>query len=263
MSVNEGRTASGVQWMRAGDGPPLVLSIGLVPHHRRLNGIWRRMVLASMSRFADDHTVWVISRPPGLPASTTMGDLSSALLQAIAELIAEPVDLMGMSTGASVAIRAAIDDPGTVRRLIVVDGACRLSPRGRAAQGRLADDLEHGAQRRGWMRFLQAVDGSWRGGVTAAVGGVVPGVLVAHGTQDVVATLRAEEAFDATARLSEIIAETLVVAGDDDLLYGPEPVRETAAGITGGHLHLIPRRGHGVASDVRATEAIRGFLAGW
>lgn len=190
-----------------------------------------------------------------------MSDLADSLLQTISQVIGEPVTLLGTSTGGSVAIQAAIDDPGAVRRLIVADGACRLSPFGRSAQARLAEDLEQGSQRLGWVRFLQAVDGRWKGSMTAVIGGLVPRALVVRDTRDVVATLRAEEAFDATAQLPAITAETLVVGGDEDCLYGPGPVRDTARGISGSRLLLIPQRGHGASSDVRATEAIRAFLA--
>ena len=62
---------------------------------------------------------------------------------------------------------------------------------------------------------------------------------------DLLATLRAEDAFDLTARLGSIETPTLVVGGERDAFYGADLFRETAHGLPRGQVLLYPGIGHG------------------
>lgn len=92
------------------------------------------------------------------------------------------------------------------------------------------------------------------------LGSILPGTLVARDTRDVVATLRAEGAWDAEARLGSITARTLLVGGQHDRLYGPGPMRVTASGIPDCRAHIVPAKGHGVATTHAGSRIIRDFL---
>ena len=61
---------------------------------------------------------------------------------------------------------------------------------------------------------------------------------------DLVITIEAEDKHDFKARLAEIKAPTLVVAGDRDPFYTEALFRETAAGIPNARLILYPGMGH-------------------
>lgn len=58
---------------------------------------------------------------------------------------------------------------------------------------------------------------------------------------DMIATIRAKDAFDVTHELHRITAPTLVVGGGRDGFYTTELFRETARGIHNARL-LLPRQ---------------------
>lgn len=60
----------------------------------------------------------------------------------------------------------------------------------------------------------------------------------------VLATIAAEDAFDAEPRLGEVTAPTLVLGGTDDPFYSEDLFRRTADGIPHGQVHLFPGKGH-------------------
>lgn len=260
MRVAEGVFADGSGWMRTGQGPALVLSLGFTPAHGPLRGPWRQLTLRTMAAFAPDFTVWAITRPPGASSDADMSWFGHSLMRNIREIQAGEVAVVGHSTGGSVALQAAIDYPQEIERLIVADGAARLTDWGRAAQGRLADDLEEGRQFRGWLRFLQATGGWGPGALTAALGCVLPGGLLTDDTHDAVCTLRAENVFDAERHLGRVGARTLVIGGSEDRLYSPVLMQHTAAAIPAGRLEIVPGAGHGVGLSARGHQLIRHFL---
>lgn len=78
---------------------------------------------------------------------------------------------------------------------------------------------------------------------------------------DMIATIRAEDAFDVGERLGEITAPTLVVVGGRDTFYPTELFRETATGIPNAHLVLYENRGHGgTFADRRFGRDVVAFL---
>lgn len=82
-----------------------------------------------------------------------------------------------------------------------------------------------------------------------------------HDPSDMVATIRAEDAFDARGGLHRIAAPTLVVAGARDGFYGPDLFRWTARGIRDARLVLFSARTHaGVVSHRPAQQEILRFL---
>jgi pimeloyl-ACP methyl ester carboxylesterase len=78
---------------------------------------------------------------------------------------------------------------------------------------------------------------------------------------DMIATVEAEDAFDASARLGEISAPTLVIGGAHDPCYSRELFEETARGIPDARLFIYDRRGHGgIVPDGRFARDVPVFL---
>ena len=76
-----------------------------------------------------------------------------------------------------------------------------------------------------------------------------------------IATVEAEVAFDASARLGEISAPTLVIGGARDPCYSRELFEETARGIPDARLFIYERRGHGgTVTDGRFARDVTVFL---
>ncbi len=257
---------SGMPYNRLGDGPrTLVVFQGLLFQNEPLAGLMKRAMVDSYGFLAKDHTVHVMTRRRGLPAGTTMADLANDYAVAVEQELGGPVDVLGVSTGASIALHFAADHPGLVRRLVIHAGAHTLSDSAKTLQlrvGRLA--LEHRwwaayvallkpmMPRRGALRYVSR-PALWAAAALAARR------WVPEDPSDLWATIVAEDKHRFKDRLGEIAAPTLVVAGDEDPFYTPELFRETAAGIPNARLILYPGKGH-APSGKRFRRDVLAFL---
>jgi pimeloyl-ACP methyl ester carboxylesterase len=177
-----------------------------------------------------------------------MTDLANDYAQAIEDEFGRPLDVLGISTGGSLALQLAADRPELVRRLVVAGAAYRLSEHGRRFQRRVAELSAAGDRRE--LSVMQAPDvadsriGRWIAGCLLWLAGPL---FIRHGwdPSDMIATIIAEDAFDIGGRLGEISAPTLVVGRGRDRFYPLEIFRETANGIPDARLMLYQDRAHG------------------
>jgi pimeloyl-ACP methyl ester carboxylesterase len=102
-------------------------------------GLQRWGELRLLAPLARAFTVHRVGRPVGLEPGTTMEDLANGYAGALGDEFGGPVDVLGISTGGSLALQLAADRPGLVRRLVVAGAAYRLSEHGRAFQRRVAE----------------------------------------------------------------------------------------------------------------------------
>jgi pimeloyl-ACP methyl ester carboxylesterase len=245
----------------AGSGPPLVLLAGLMPEAGVSGGSLRRMHEASMRPWARDREVFCVNRRPGLPRGMTMGALAAEHAQALREGFHEPVDVLGTSTGGSIAQQLAAEHRDVVRRLVLVSTGCRLGPYAKRVQRQIAARVRAGATRQAAAVGAAALappavrlPAAWLAWLLA------PRWFSECGLQDMVITIEAEDEFD-LARLPTLRAPTLLVGGGRDRFYDQELFEQTARLIPGCLLEMHPKRGHiTVLSDPRAVAQIRGFL---
>ena len=253
----------GLACFRIGSGPPLVYLPGLSAHHRRPDGIDLRIQERLVRPLARDREVWWLQRPVGLPAGTTMADLATTCAEALRSAFDAPVDVVGASTGGSLALQVAADHPDVVRRVVLLSSACRLGPVGRAEQHRLGTLLREGRVRPAGAQLMSllgtSVPARW---ALSGAGWALAPALMGVDTSDAAATIAAEDDFDLTGRLGTITTPVRVVGGGRDRFYGVDLFRETAAGLPQGHLRLFPSRGHvGTMSAAEALDAALDFLA--
>jgi pimeloyl-ACP methyl ester carboxylesterase len=258
--VNE--PSNGMASLSLGAGPPLLLMPGLTPDHRPPTGMARRAQLALMRPLAQERQVWWVNRRQGLPEGTTVADLADDYATMLREWQAAPIDVVGISTGGEVALQLAADHPELVRRLVLVASACRLGPHGHQVERQAAEALERG-DRRGAAALLSRMlpSGRFASAVAGGLAWLLPGGVVGRDHHDVLATMRAELAFDLSERLHEITAPTLVVGGSGDANYGEAVFRETATGLPNGHLALHPGRSHAATVTSRGLgPEVNAFL---
>lgn len=241
LKVREGVLHGGLPYLAAGSGPPVVVLTGLRAEHGNPTGFERwsqlRMVRPLTERFA----VHLVGPRPGLAAGTTMVDLADDVAAAIRHEFGAPVGVMGISTGGSIAQRLAVDHADLVRRLVLASTACRLSPRGRQAQRCLADLTAAGRPRQAWAALGPTLaTGRMGSRLMAAVMWLAGPFSDPDDPSDMIATIRAEDAFDVTDELHRITTPTLVVGGGRDGFYTAELFRETARGIPNARLLLYP-----------------------
>jgi pimeloyl-ACP methyl ester carboxylesterase len=179
-----------------------------------------------------------------------------------------PVDVIGVSTGGTVALQLAADRPDLLRRLIVYSSAHRLGDPAKPAMLRIAGSARErrwGAVAGEMAAFLWLPKNRLGRVVTwpirwlaSAIGWIAWRRI---DPSDLVVTIEAEDAFDLSPRLGELGVPTLIVAGGRDPAYPADLVRATAAGIPGARLLLYPDKGHAPIGP-EVGQAMLGFLAG-
>ena len=248
-----------------GTGEPVVVLAGLSPVTGVAGDGIVRASLAPVAVLAGRRRLVLRNRRGGLPRGMTMAQLAAEHADAIRAGLAAPVDVIGSSTGGSIAQQLAADHPDVVRRLVLVSSACRLGPHGRRAQRQVAARVRAGARRRAFALIAADLVPPRRGQVAlGALGWLLGPALVrdARELDDMATTIEAEDAFDLATCTTPIAAPTLIVAGRDDRFYGPQLFEETARLIPRSELHLLPGRGHvSVTRDRRLRQALGAFLA--
>jgi pimeloyl-ACP methyl ester carboxylesterase len=264
--VREGALPGGLPYFAFGDGPPLVVFRGLGLTNANPTGLQRRFEVRILTPLARrGFTIYAVNRRPGLGVGvTTMADLATDHARALEAEFGGPVDILGISTGGSVALQLAADYPDLPRRLVVAGSAYRLGPVGRRVQRSVGQFAAVGAHRSALRALAPALVGSPLG--QRLVGGLLwlaAPLMVgrAWDPSDMVATIEAEDAFDLGDRLAEISAPTLVIGADGDRFYSPELFAETAERIPRGSLVIYEGRDHGgTFTDRRFASDVAAFV---
>ena len=248
----------------AGRGPALVYLAGLSPdvgvHNRAMRGPRLRLV----APFRDRRRVFYVNRRAGLPRGLTMAALAAEHAEAIRESFTPPVDVLGLSTGGSIAQQLAADHPDVVHRLVLVSSACRLGGDARLLQRRVAARIRGGAYRQALALLTSDQVPPGRGQLAA--GGLAwllgprPFASAAE-LRDMATTIEAEDGFDLARCRRPVKGPTLIVAGADDRFYSRALFEETAKLIPDSSLMLLPGRGHvTVLLDRAYAPSVSGFL---
>ncbi|RKS76509.1 pimeloyl-ACP methyl ester carboxylesterase [Actinomadura pelletieri DSM 43383] len=179
------------------------------------------------------------TRPPGLDGYV---DEAADLLRA--ELGPDPAHLVGVSWGGVIALRMAATRPDLVRGLIVIGASLgsgtdpERTARMRERPTRLARlGPAEFARERGPRLLSPNAD-------RELVETVVTTMAEAVRLPGYTAAAEAMASADLRRDLARISAPTLVLAGAEDTVTGPERAREIAAGIPGAALVTVPGAGH-------------------
>jgi pimeloyl-ACP methyl ester carboxylesterase len=257
----EGTIGKGMAFIRLGDGPPLVFLPGLSAHHRPPTGLDRWVQIKEIEPFSRRHETWWLQRPVGLDPDTTMSDLATNYADALHERFDVPVDVLGHSTGGSVALQLAADYPFAVRRLVLVSSGCRLGPGGREAQLQIAGLLRRDKPRRaGAVVMSMLAAGTVSRLAMECIGWVLGAAVMGKGDPDLLATINAEDAYDLTQRLDSIRMPVLLVGGERDAFYGGGVFEETASLLPYGRVVLCKGKGHMQAANPRVVREVLAFI---
>ncbi len=248
----------------AGDGPPLIVLAGLSPDAGVAPGPMRRLHEQALRPWTSGRRVFYVNRRPGLPVPLSMRGLAADHAAALADAFDAPVDVLGMSTGGSIAQQLAADHPSAVNRLVLISTACRLGRTGRSAQRRVAARVRAGAPRRALAVLAAEAVPPLRGRYFAGALAWTIGTRLfrAEDLDDMATTIEAEDEFDLAA-CPVVRSATLLIAGGRDRFYERELFKETARLIPGCRLVLQPERGHmTVTANPRTIADVIGFLDG-
>lgn len=261
IAVSEGTLPGGLPYLRLGSGPRLVVLRGFTTTHDNPRGLQRRAELSLLKPLARRFDVFAVNRAPGLPTGTTMADIATQHAAAFRQEFGEAIDLLGMSSGGSVALQVAADHPDVVQRLVLVGAAYKIGAEAAAAQMRYIDAVAAG--RRG-AQHLAAMKVSSRIGarILAPIMWLLDPIARPKDPADMINFARAEDRFDLGDRLGDVAAPTLVIGGERDNVYGVELLKATAAGVRDGRLILYPGASHAsTMTSKRLADDVASFLS--
>ncbi|MBU0935991.1 MAG: alpha/beta hydrolase [Spirochaetes bacterium] len=253
---------NGLPYATSGQGSkPLLIFQGLMFENKPQSGM-----LFGYGFLEQEYTLFSVLRKPGQPRHCTLKAMAEDYADLIREEFHSPLDIIGVSTGGSIAQYFAADHPELLRRLVIHSSAHSLGEAGKRLQlelARLAASGEGKAAFQAMMRFILPKSGIWsllNPMLTAMLGGLLAPNQKAD-LSDLITTIEAEDQHAFLDRLHEIKAPTLVIAGSEDPFYSPELFRETAAGIPDARLVLYPKMRH-PATGRRFSQEVMEFLAG-
>jgi pimeloyl-ACP methyl ester carboxylesterase len=230
-----------------GTGDPVVSLAGLAPVTGVDGDGIVRATIGAFASLAGTHRLVALNRRPGLPRGMTMAQLAAEHADALRDGFDGPVDVIGNSTGGSIAQQLAADHPDVVRRLVLVSTACRLGPDVKRYQRRVAARVRAGAHRQALALLAHDLVPPGRGQLPAAIAAWLLGPRLLgdpRGLDDMATTIEAEDAFDLAACAQPIQAPTLILGGADDRFYDAALFAQTARLIPGSRLRVFPGRGH-------------------
>jgi pimeloyl-ACP methyl ester carboxylesterase len=239
-------------YVRFGSGPEnLVILPGLTLENTPPNRIAAWTYRLGFGRFARDYTVYVINRRLGMPSGYTTRDMA-ADYAAVLEQELGPSHIMGFSTGGDIAQYVAIDHPASVRSLVLVVSACRLSEEGRGICERWQTLAREGRWRelRADMASVNVTSETNKRLARAFMAVFGRFVLkVPSDLQDFLTTLEADLNHDTIGRLGEISTPSLVIGGSEDPFFSESLLRETAEKMPRCTVRVYDGVGHGVPKE--------------
>ncbi|MCP2316675.1 Pimeloyl-ACP methyl ester carboxylesterase [Nocardia amikacinitolerans] len=258
LDIVEGALEHGMPYLAMGSGRPLVFLRWFTPNHANPTGWMRESEIKTLTPLARHFRVYAVNRAPGMAAGTTMSEIAAHHAQALRAEFDTPVDVLGISSGGSLALQLAADHPDVVRRLVIGASGYRLEDAARTAQLNYAEAAAEG--RRALHHMIPAPSGFTDRLMKGAMWLLDPFARPAN-PSDTLAFVRAEDAFDVSDRLGEITAPTLVIGGERDEFYSTATFRHTADGIPDSRLHIYPGASHmGTVKHPRFAPDVIEFL---
>lgn len=259
LDIDEG-TLHGMPYLAYGSGPPLLVLRGFMTNHVNPVGLQRRFEIGLLAPLANSFRIYAIGRAPGLGHDASMADIARDHAQAFRAEFGTPVDLMGVSSGGSIALQLAADHPDVVRRLVLVSAGYRLGTAAKEAQLRYVEATAAGRRGAHYLAPFK-VESTIGARIVAPLMWLLDPLMRPSNPADMVAFVHAEDAFDLDNRLNDITAPTLVIAGERDRVYSPAIFQRTADGIRDGRLVTYPRTGHGgTLTSRRLADDVATFL---
>jgi len=248
--------------LQAGSGAPLVVLPGLSGRTGAPGRLKAWMQRREIADFVGDRTVFSIDRRYDLEPGTSIADLATEYAHTIGSLFNEPVDILGISTGGTIALQLAADHPQLVRRLVLVSSAHRLSDRGRATQRAVAELLRAGRDRRAAAVFFGNTGATtFENALRSIAGLIAPRAIIGRRDLDLLITLDAEDDFDLDERLETIEVRTLIAGGEFDRFYSSALFEHTSERMPNAQLRVHAGAGHlGTQGNPRLAREILTFL---
>jgi pimeloyl-ACP methyl ester carboxylesterase len=265
VEVREGTFTGGLPYLVLGCGEPLVYLCGFTLDHRNPRpGLERTLTLRTLAPLARaGFQVYFTNRWPGMAPGTTFGEVAERHAEAIRAHFGRPVDVLGASTGGSLALELIADRPDVVRKAVVACAAYTLGPLAKDGQLKLLHAVEETGRypAQGVLDLLPAkLRSQWLRALLTPVALLAAKRITIENPADTIAMLRAEDAFDVRDRLPDIPTETLVICGAQDPFWTLDMFAETACRMPRGKLIMYRDRGHALVTAPEFFSDVAAFL---
>jgi len=213
--------------------------------------------------FSKDYTVYMFSRRNNLQKDSDTRTMARDLHEALNVLEIEKINLLGVSMGGMIAQHFAADAPDRVEKLVLAATCARPNPiLAEAVQEwiELAKSGNHTALMDSNVRRIYS-DAYYRNNKRMIP---VMGKLTKPASYERF-FIQAEACLhhDASERLEDITAHTLVIGGEQDNALGADASREIAAAIPNAALKMYPQWGHGLYEEAKDfNQVVLNFLNG-
>jgi pimeloyl-ACP methyl ester carboxylesterase len=244
-----------------GGNRPLVSLAGLELENTAPSGMAERIVRSAFRPLLEHHTIYQVTRRPGLPEGFTTRDMANECASWLTHSFDGPVDLLGISTGGEVAQFVAADHPHLVKKVVVSDSAYALGEEARALLPSMIERARAGDAAGAMLDVAKYLDMNAVQRLLLSVAGKKL-IKEPADPNDFIVTLAADGSHDSREALPSIEAPALVIGGTKDFFYPEELIRRTAELIPNATLKLYEGAGHPVAKTRRKQwlQEVSSFL---
>ena len=249
-SLESGHLAGGLPFIRFGEGRRVLVIFPPINDALRDVTLGARFLGWYYRRFADDYTVYLVSRRRGLPSGYTTREMAADYGEALGRSIG-PSHVMGLSLGGLVAQHFAADHPELVESLVIGVAARSLGPEGQEIVRRWIA-LARGEQ---WRELHAEMMVAMYTGVRRPLYDLLARILGSamvrspSAQNDFIVSAEASLNHDADNRFEAIEARTLVAGGAQDRLFPASLQKDTVRRIPTASLRLIDGVGHGAFDE--------------
>ncbi len=246
LSVNE----ISLYYEVVGEGQPLVLISGLASD----GASW-----APATPFLTPHAKVILPDNRGCGQTRTKDNavtleaMADDIIALLDHLGIEQTDMLGHSMGGVIAMAIAARRPERLRRLILSATTPAVPPRARSVIETLVSLREAGVPEEVWYRaffhwlfhpeFFES-----EAAVSAAIA-MAKAYPHAQTPDDMRRQVDALRAYDASALPAQIETETLILAGEGDLLFSPQMIAENFRSLKNHRVEILPNAAHSLQWD--------------
>lgn len=249
--IEKGFFKSGLPFTRIGNKPDILIDIeALSFKHEPVSKLALNEFIQSHRLLAEEYSVYLIGRRPNMPPDYLMDKMAGDCAVTIREEFGRPVNVMGISTGGQIAQYLAADYPDTVKKMVIISAAYRLSEKGVELERQSA---EYFKKEQYGKSLAVLMDFSLMPGLKTKIIKVfllLIGRLLLGNIKypdDFLTEVRADREMNFKERLKEIKSPVLIVSGELDIAYTEDDVRETAAEIPDSELIIYKGYGHNLS----------------
>ena len=209
------------------------------------------MLSLPYKKFLQNYTIYMFSRKDPMPDGYSIREMARDQALALRKLGIEKCCLMGVSQGGMIAQYMAADSPEFVSKLILAVTAPNAAPLLQETVGgwiTLAERGDYAALLTDTARKMYS-EAYYK--KNKKIFPLLAKLMKPEGAERFLINARAILSFDAGKELTKISCPTLILAGSDDRVVGPEAAFALCEGIPGSRLHVYEGLGHGAYEEAR------------